>query len=124
MKVSKLTPISHIVMYYIIYLILQIGEEIMITSTSMDPSHTEVVTISNVDNKVITFTPSLQHRHLGRLLVRAFSACISTTIHSPDWRLEYQCITLISHLYLSAMQEPISSNLSKHFIFCLELYFS
>ena len=40
----------------------------MITSTSMDPSHTEVVTISNVDNKVITFTPSLQHRHLGKIL--------------------------------------------------------
>ena len=39
----------------------------MITSTSMDPSHTEVVTITNVDNKVITFTPSLQHRHLGKI---------------------------------------------------------
>ena len=56
----------------------------MITSTSMDPSHTEVVTISNVDNKVITFTPSLQHRHLGKLLVRAFLAWISTSIHQIE----------------------------------------
>jgi hypothetical protein len=41
------------------------GDRLVVVSSGFDPREAEVVTVTAVDNAVVSFTPALKHRHLG-----------------------------------------------------------
>ena len=51
---------------------------IAISSTTFDSHQAETVTITAVSDRTISFTPSLQHKHLGKQhsLVKRFFSCL------------------------------------------------
>ena len=54
---------------------------IAISSTTYDSHQAETVTITAVSDRTISFTPSLQHKHLGKQhsLVKQFLRCLCVT---------------------------------------------
>ena len=46
----------------------QTGHEIMLTTTDMNPHHTEVFRITDINGNSITLNTNIKYRHIGQLL--------------------------------------------------------
>ena len=74
------------------------GNKIMLTTTDVDPWHTETFTVTSVSEKSITVSPAVQYRHIGEYC--SFSASTWWWFLEHQHRAKYRTDMLSSLLLL------------------------